>query len=110
MLTESDEDVFLLLNESFSGTDEKQGLELALNTVQAIAMQKRFALFITHFHQVELAGYPMLTTLVERANGNARTYRIVKQNGEHSSFAKDILKKYRLDAESLKERRAGYGE
>ena len=47
---------------------------------------------------------------IDPADENKRTYRIVKSKGNASSYAADILKKYGLDKDSLRERRDGYGK
>lgn len=94
--------VFLFFNETFSGTDDKRGFELLRETVDTISNNNCFGLWVTHFHEVLTLNYPVLS--VQVSEDNERTYRIEKSKCGMSSYALDILKKYRIDKESLKER------
>ena len=96
---------FLLLNETFSGTDDKRGFELLTDTVTQIKNNKHFGLYVTHFHEVMTLDLPVLSAEIDSADKNKRTFRIVKQKGCASSYAADILKKYGLDQDSLMARR-----
>lgn len=105
MLEMSDNKSFLLFNETFSGTDDVKGCQLTVETVEAIKKIDALGLFVTHFHQVSKMNLPMLSTMVDEANDNARMFKIAMKNGGiNSSFANDILKKYRLDRVSLEHR------
>ena len=95
---------FAFLNESFSGTDDKKGLGMTLETVKVLEESGCFVLFVTHFHEVADSGYPVLTTIIDESDENRRTYRIARVGDKRSSFARDILKKYRLDRDSLEKR------
>ena len=100
---------FLFFNETFSGTDDKRGFDLLTDTVAKIAESKQFGLYVTHFHEVMSLDYPVLSAEVDLSDANKRTFRIVRSKGSASSYASDILKKYRLDKDSLATRRCGYG-
>lgn len=100
---------FLLFNETFSGTDDKRGFLLLKETVEQVRQAKQFGLFVSHFHEVMSLDYPVLSAETDPTDKNKRTYRIVKAKGKISSYADDILKKYRLDRESLRARRNEYG-
>ncbi len=92
---------FLFLNETFSGADEKKGSALALQYAKKLKDAKSFYLFVTHFHSVIGKGIPSLSAVVDGNCDNARTYKIVKGQYGRSSYANDILKKYKLDKDSL---------
>ena len=104
-----DKIAFLLFNETFSGTDDKRGFDLLTDTVAKIAKSKYFGLYVTHFHEVMSLDYPVLSAEVDLSDANKRTFRIVRSKGSASSYAADILKKYRLDKDSLTARRCGHG-
>ena len=104
-----DKVAFLLFNETFSGTDDKRGFDLLIDTVAKIAESKYFGLYVTHFHEVMSLDYPVLSAEVDLSDANKRTFRIVRSKGSASSYAADILKKYRLDKDSLTARRCGHG-
>ncbi|MBQ7983412.1 MAG: hypothetical protein IJ302_07575, partial [Clostridia bacterium] len=105
LLTRCDGETFIVFNETYSGTDDKKGCEMTLETASAIREKGTFGLFVTHFHEVREGGYPMLNTVTEEDENHVRTFRIVRDLGITSSFADDILRKYKLDAASLAERR-----
>ncbi|MBR5870196.1 MAG: hypothetical protein IKZ09_04100 [Clostridia bacterium] len=106
LLSQCDADTFIVFNETYSGTDDKLGCEMTLETAGGIRERGTHGLFVTHFHEVRAGGYPMLNTVTEEDENHVRTFRIVRDLGITSSFADDILRKYRLDAASLTERRA----
>ena len=110
MLSASDgKKAFLLFNETYSGTDDKRGFELLKSTSDQISKASYFCLYVTHFHEVMRTDYPVLSAEIDPADENKRTYRIIKSKGNASSYAIDILKKYRLDQDSLRKRRACNG-
>lgn len=104
LLNQCDADTFIVFNETYSGTDDKLGCEMTLETAGGIRERRTHGLFVTHFHEVRAGGYPMLNTVTEEDENHVRTFRIVRDLGITSSFADDILRKYRLDAASLQER------
>lgn len=108
MLENAGPDSVMLFNETFSGTDDKLGVELTLVAAGKMREKAVFGLFVTHFHEVSEHGYPMLHAVVENTpeEQNKRVYRIVRADKKTSSFAEDILKKYSLDRRSLSERYA----
>lgn len=106
MVGRASPDCFFAFNETFSGTDHGKGLDATLALVRRLDEAGVAGLFVTHFHEVAKAGLPMLTAVVDEADGGKRTYRIVEAGGVGSSFARDILRKYRLDAASLAARLA----
>lgn len=105
----SGQKAFFLFNETFSGTDEKRGFDLLSSTANKIIELGHFCLYVTHFHEVMNTDLSILSAEVDTKEDNKRTYRIVKMKGNASSYAADILKKYRLDKESLSKRRCGHG-
>ena len=109
MLTGANTDGFYLFNETFSGTDDARGFALVRDTLARIGETGHFGLFVTHFHEVMELDVPVLSAQVDPADENKRTYRILRAKGGASSFAADILRKYRLDRDSLRERREQNG-
>ena len=127
-------DSFVLLNEIYSSLDDESGLSYALECASKLGESRGFGLFVTHFYGVRKSGLPLLETLTADDNtsdravsdhaasdcavsdraasdraasggaGSVRTYKIVRAVGSASSHALDILKKYRLDPESLRVR------
>ena len=102
-------ETFLLFNETFSGTDDVRGFDLLRDAVKKAGEAGHFGLFVTHFHEVMTLDVPVLSAQVDSEDKNKRTYRIHKTKGTASSFAADILRKYRLDRESLRGRRGNDG-
>ena len=96
---------FLLFNETFSGTDERRGFELVKNISENIRAAGHFCLYVTHFHEVINLDFPVLISEVCPEDGNRRTFKIVRSKSAVASYAYDIFRKYRLDKDSLTERR-----
>lgn len=95
---------FLLFNEPYSSTDEQHGFAELEKTCNILKQQNRAGLCVTHFHQCCTVPLPRLSTVVEDGN-HKRTFRICRDSEASASFAANILQKYGLDAESLRERR-----
>ncbi len=111
MLDIADEHTFMFFNETFSGTDDIKGCEYTLQTSDEIMQRKLFGLFVTHFHEVNGHGIPVLNaTVSEQGEDFKRTFKILRSTGMMCSYAHDILKKYRLDAVSLDERRKEHAD
>lgn len=102
MLEHSGRDSVLLFNETFSGTDDEKGVAKTEEIAGILAKRQMFGLFVTHFHEVCGKGYPILRA--EVSEGNRRSYRILRDDSGRGSYAMDILKKYGLDAQTLRER------
>ncbi len=106
MLAAAGDSPFLIYNETFSGTDEERGYSLLCSLADTLRTRGCFGILVTHFHRVSELGLPMLSVEIDTENDNARTYRIRRVSFSRSSFAADILKKYRLDKRSLAQREA----
>lgn len=105
MLESADDRAFVLFNETFSATDEQKGFSLALSTAEDLRNRGIFGLFVTHFLEVNSQNFPILSAVVEEDGEHRRTFKIVRTGGTNSSYARDILRKYKLDPASLAERR-----
>lgn len=97
---------FVFMNETYSGTDAERGLDLTLRAASILRDKGALGLYVTHFHEVADCDFPMLNTVINADDPSNRTYKIMKSSAIRSSYARDILRKYGLDSESL-ERRAG---
>ena len=104
ILATAERDAFLLLNETFSGTDDQKGLAMTLDYSAKFKELGCFSLFVTHFHEVNDKGYTVFNTVIDVSNDNRRTFRIVKSDSLRSSYAEDILRKYALTQDDLTRR------
>ena len=69
-----------------------------------LARKGASGLFVTHFAGVAYTkDFGLLRAMVD-GESNERTFRVVKSRHGEGSYALDILKKYRLDSESLERR------
>lgn len=100
---------FFFFNETFSGTDDVKGFKLLTEIAEKIKKDSHFGLYVTHFHNVKSLDYPILSAEVNADDTSNRTFRITKSKGSTSSYALDILRKYRLDKDSLAVRRCEHG-
>ena len=102
----ADGDTVALFNETFSGTDEQKSEEYSRRLAEDMYAYGAFGLYVTHIHTLTHGRIPTLAAVIDEENENRRTYRIRRMDGTDSSFAEDILKKYRLTEEGLAERLA----
>ena len=102
----ADKDTVALFNETFSGTDEQKSEEYSRRLADDMYAYGTFGLYVTHIHTLTHGKIPTLAAVVDAEDENRRTYRIRRMDGTDSSFAEDILKKYRLTEEGLAERLA----
>ena len=107
MLKNLDGNALVLLNETFATTGEEKAIEQTGILADFLYKSGNFGLYITHQHDVSKTEIPFLGVTVDETDKNRRTYKIEKKRLPPKSFAKDILEKYRLDAESLKNRFKG---
>lgn len=107
ILAQMDQDSVVLLNETYSTTNEENALELTDRLANRLYNQAVFGLYITHQHALEEGQIPYLNVVVDFNDSNRRTFRIAKQRTGNGSFAEDILKKYALTEEALTERFGG---
>ncbi len=107
ILSQIDQNSIVLLNETYSTTNEENALELTDQLANKLYGQSIFGLYITHQHALEEGKIPYLNVVVDKSDSNRRTFRIAKQRTSNGSFAEDILKKYALTEEALTERFGG---
>jgi len=96
-------DTVALFNETYSGTDEKKSEEYSSRLAGAMYEKGVFGLYVTHIHALTAGEIPVLAAQIDENDENRRTYRIRRVSATRSSYAFDILKKYRLDRDSLEE-------
>lgn len=101
-------DSFTLFNETYSGTDEKKSEDYSSRLANALYERGVFGIYVTHIHALTGGKIPTLAAVIDEGDENRRTYKIRRVGGTKSSFAADILEKYRLDRVSLTERLEEY--
>lgn len=104
ILSHAKRGAFAFMNETYSGTNSERGLELTLTAARILRDKGATALYVTHFHEVADSDFPILNTVMDKDDSSRRTFRIMKSSALRSSLARDILRKYGLDAESLERR------
>jgi len=95
---------FVLFNETYSGTDEKKSEDYSRRLADTMYERGAFGMFVTHIHALTGSRIPNLAAVIDESDDNRRTYKIRRVGATASSFAADILEKYRLDRLSLKRR------
>ncbi len=103
-------DSLVLLNETYSTTSEETAVELTNKLASTLYDSGSFGIYITHQHGVDQTRIPFLSVIIDENDANRRTYRIARRRGASGSFAYDVLKKYALTADALKERFGKGGE
>ncbi len=94
-------DSLVLLNETYSSTDEENALKNTAELASTLDRMSVSGLYVTHQHRLVSDGIPYLNVAVDTSDGNRRTYKIERKREDSSSFACDIIKKYRLTKEAL---------
>jgi len=89
---------FLLINESFSSTNEREGSEIAREVIVALAERGVRIIFVTHFYELqrrlmESRKDDVLFLRVERKEDGTRTYRIIPGAPEKTSYADEVYSK-----------------
>lgn len=97
-------DALVLLNETYSTTNEEIATDLTGKLADLLFGRGTFGIYITHQHGVGNTKIPFLSVIVDESDENRRTYRIERRRGASDSFAMDILKKYGLTADALRAR------
>ena len=104
ILEKAGEKTFVLFNETYSGTDEKKSEDYSRRLADTMYERGAFGMFVTHIHALTGSRIPTLAAVIDESDDNRRTYKIKRVGATESSFAADILEKYRLDRKSLKRR------
>ena len=110
ILLNSEVGCLVLLNETYSTTSEQKAIRCTSELAEKLYKKGVFGVYVTH-HKIGVTyensekglEIPMLNVLLDK-DGTKRTYKIARRTETESSHAQDILKKYRLDFNSLKER------
>jgi len=89
---------FLLMNESFSSTNEREGSEIAREVITSLAERGVRVIFVTHFYELqrwlmENKGDDVLFLKAERKEDGTRTYRIIPGAPEKTSYADEVYSK-----------------
>lgn len=86
----------LLLNESFSSTNEYEGSEITYQVVKALSEESVTIFFVTHMYELASRFVESENTMflqAERTKGGQRTFRIKEGGPVMTSFAEDVYKK-----------------
>ena len=92
----------VLLNETYSTTGEVKAKQYTTELARRLSRQRCYCIYVTH-QLPEGTGIPVLGVVLA-GDGESRTYKIRREDATSGSHALDILKKYRLDRHSLRER------
>lgn len=92
----------VLLNETFSTTGEEKAKLYTARLAHTLFERGCYCIYVTH-QKPKDTEIPVLGVVLAE-DGEGRTYKIRRIDGSGGSHALDILKKYRLDRDSLAER------
>ena len=106
ILEDATENSFAVFNETYSGTDERRSETFSKRLAETMYRRGTFGVYVTHIHALTGGEIPTLAAQIDEQDENRRTYTIRRVGGTSSSFARDILEKYRLDRSSLEEKLA----
>lgn len=106
---ESTKNSLLLLNETFSTTSFEEGYFIAKDSVKAILSKGVRTIYNTHMHKLacdieelnDSESYGKASSLIVKADGGNRSYKVEIAPPEGMSYANDIAKKYGVTYEML---------
>lgn len=104
ILLAMDQNSLVLLNETYSTTNEENAVFMTEKLANEIYSKNIFGLYITHQHGLSESEIPYLNVLIDRDDENRRTFKIAKQKSVGGSYAKDILIRCGLTFEALENR------
>lgn len=94
----------ILLNETYSTTNEQKAKEMTCKLANELKAKGQFGIYVTHQKASDMTDIPMLCCVVDTDNANKRTYKIERTDLSVTSRAVDVLKKYSLSRADLEER------
>ncbi len=104
ILSAMDENSLVLLNETYSTTNEENAVLMTEKLANELYGKNIFGLYITHQHGLGESEIPYLNVLIDVDDENRRTFKIARQKSVGGSYAKDILIRCGLTYEALVER------
>ncbi len=104
ILENMDENSLVLLNETYSTTNEENAVKMTEKLANDLWSKRIFGLYITHQHGLGESEIPYLNVLIDLNDENRRTYKIARQKSVGGSYAKDILIRCGLTFEALENR------
>ncbi|MBE6632117.1 MAG: hypothetical protein E7623_05385 [Ruminococcaceae bacterium] len=104
ILSEVTSSSFVLLNETYSTTNEETARRLTAELAKKLYDKNVFGIYVTHQQSLEENSIPCLNVIIDKEDENRRTYKISKRAENKGSYAKDVLKKYGLTEEALAKR------
>ncbi len=87
----------VLFNESFAATNEREGSEIARQTVRALLEKRIKVAFVTHLYPFarglfETSGEEVMFLRAERLPDGTRTFRIIEGEPLETSFGEDVYR------------------
>lgn len=109
LVDNADENSLVILNETFSSTNEEISLKLSYELLENLCKAGAYGIFVTHQHQLLDQGKDIkgktkvgyLSVVVLADDNNTRTYKIVSRKSDAQSYAKSIIEKHGLSRENL---------
>ncbi|SHM58206.1 MutS domain V [Caldanaerovirga acetigignens] len=88
----------LLLNESFSATNEREGSQIAEEIISALLEKRIKVFFVTHLYEFANSFYNKklknaIFLRAQRKSDGTRTYKIIEGKPLETSFSRDLYKK-----------------
>lgn len=84
----------VLMNESFSSTNEQEGSEIAYHIINALVNNDIGVFVVTHFYKLSnmlLTDMDLVSLIAQRLDDGRRTFKLVEGKPLTTSFGKDIF-------------------
>lgn len=105
------QDTLIILNETFSSTDETTAFELTKDLINKLNETQTYCLYVTHQQKIFDWELPLsvkvLSPMIDVNDNNKRLYKLKVISDRTSSYTYDILYKYGLTKDQLDKRQGG---
>ncbi len=109
MMKQNAKNAFVILNELFTTAAHYDGCVMGAKVLDHFMKSQSRGIYVTHLKELgdSVEGVVPLTAMLDGSKEHRRTYKILRSKIEEAGYAEDIVKKYQLTYEQLKERLQG---
>lgn len=109
MMKQNAKNSFVIINELFTTAAHYDGCVMGAKVLDHFMKSGGRGIYVTHLKELgdSVEGVVPMTAMLDGSKAHRRTYKILRSKIEEAGYAEDIVKKYQLTYEQLKERLQG---
>ncbi len=106
MMEDEGKGAFVIINELFTTAAHYDGCIMGARVLRHFMDNQCRGIYVTHLKELgdEVEGVVTMTAMLEEGGSHRRTYRILRHEALESGYAEDIVEKYGLTYDRLRER------